>query len=134
MPKKEKFYLRLRNYLVEHIHYEFNENFKFLQEQVQISPTFGRKIEQLDNVLYKVSLKVEIPKENSPFFVDVQIAGYFEIDKDLEEQSRKVFLEENAIAILFPFLRSIVAQVTSNGSLPPYVIPVMNITEMIDKK
>lgn len=136
MHKEDNVYLKMRNYNVDHINFKMNNNFNFSQEMIEIVPEFGRKIKQLDENLFEVSLKIVVPEKNVPFYLDIQIDGYFEISKKITTIERKILIEDNTVAILFPFLRSIVASVTSTGSLPPYVLPVMNIAEMfkLDKK
>jgi preprotein translocase subunit SecB len=62
----------------------------------------------------------------------VEIEGIFTVlvDEGERELVDRV-LHENTLAILFPFLRSAVSVVTVAANIPPLVLPVVNIVEML---
>ena len=49
------------------------------------------------------------------------------LNTDLKES----ILRKNTAAILFPFLRAIVASITVNANIPSLVLPVLNFAEDI---
>ncbi|VMY41725.1 preprotein translocase subunit SecB [Streptococcus pneumoniae] len=71
--------------------------------------------------------------EEVPFSFDVSIVGYFEFDVEESDGIQfKDFLKTNAIAILFPYLRTIVSDLTGKSNrFPNYNMPVRNIANEI---
>jgi preprotein translocase subunit SecB len=70
------------------------------------------------------------------FYAKVRIAGVFEIHERPEEMTEEQilgFYKVNAVAILFPYLRGIVSEISSKGSEGPIILPTMNIVNMINE-
>ena len=63
----------------------------------------------------------------------VTITGTFKL-KDWESKDNIDFIKTNAVAIVYPFLRSLVATITSNANIPPYILPVFNIVAYFEKE
>ena len=42
-------------------------------------------------------------------------------------------LDSNAIAILYPYIRSIVSVYTSSINVPPLILPVINVNALIEQ-
>lgn len=59
------------------------------------------------------------------FDLNVKIVGIFGI---LEEESKR--LKPNAIAIIFPYLRSQISLLTTQPNMLPVVLPAMNINNL----
>lgn len=81
---------------------------------------------------YRVSLRYSGEKRDE-YSVCVQITGYFEVVVDGETNTEDQWLEKNAVAILFPFLRSELTLITTQPETTPIVLPVMNINAMMDE-
>lgn len=133
MPNSITSVLELRNYLVKKINFSLNEKFNFsIQKEVQIAPRFKRDILKIDEDNVAVDLSINIDKEDVPFFIEIEIEGIFKLNQ-WEENDNRVIIENNAVAILFPYLRSLVTMVTANANFNPYILPVMNISAMFDE-
>lgn len=81
-----------------------------------------------DESRFNVRLNIEIGDKEFKvydFFVNVSIIGEFETN---EVDSNLV---PNAIAILFPYLRSLVSDLTSKGNKKPIILPPININDLI---
>ena len=83
-----------------------------------------------DNSKFIVKLGLEfgdnsLKKTNS--YLKCIIIGVFE-----KEIDTKFDLTPNAIAILFPYLRSLISDVTSKGSKNPIILPPINVHEFLD--
>lgn len=64
----------------------------------------------------------------------VTISGYCEIDSGFSDnEERKSLLTQNAIAILFPYIRSEMTLLTAQPEVEPIVWPVMNILAMMEQ-
>ena len=57
----------------------------------------------------------------------VKITGFFHLSDST------INLEANAIAILYPYVRSIVSIYTSNINVPQLMLPVINVNALIEK-
>lgn len=132
MPKKSV--LQFKNYTVEEIYFKKTpvENTK---KKFEFEPKFARKLDELGNNKYDFSLSVEIGSKEDhsmPFELVVILTGHFllkeEEEDPISDEVRKSLLMNNTSAILFPFLRSIVATVTSNSNMPALILPVMNFS------
>lgn len=134
MPNSIISVLELKNYLVKKIYFELNKSFDFTtQKEVQLSPKFNRDILKIDENTVAVDLSINIDEGDIPFLINIQIEGVFKLEK-WEISENRTLIENNAVAILFPYLRALVTLVTSNANLNPYILPVMNISAMFDAK
>lgn len=88
------------------------------------------KIEKDDEGLYRVILKVIADKQDE-YIAEVQITGYCSIDEAYPEKD--IMLNQNAVAILFPYVRAQLSLLTAQPGTDPIVLPVMNITAMLAK-
>lgn len=46
---------------------------------------------------------------------------------------RERMVKDNGAAIIFPFIRSQVAQITAQPGMMPIVLPAINVTKIIDE-
>lgn len=129
--------LRFIDYYVNKV--EFYDNKHFDDSPVQIDFKIEKSIEYLkdeDNT-FLVTLESKIfenPRDNNyPFNMNISITGIFEIDsKDL--LNIESFAEVNSVAILFPYLRSIVSTYTANANVQPLILPPINIVSMMQNE
>lgn len=49
-----------------------------------------------------------------------------------EEESEGIDLSANAVAILFPYVRSLISDLTSKGSDDPIILPPINVNSMLE--
>lgn len=89
---------------------------------------------QDENNTFLVTLNIAIfdnAKENNyPFTMNVSITGVFQTNIE-DTNSIKNFAEINSIAILFPYLRSIVSTYTANANIQPLILPPINVVNML---
>lgn len=64
--------------------------------------------------------------------MNICIEGVFSMPNWDKDESRLLMIS-NTVAILFPYLRSLVTIITANANVPPYTLPVMNINELFAK-
>lgn len=65
---------------------------------------------------------------------EISITGIFSTIKGEENLDLTAFSESNAPALIMPFLRQIVHDITSKSPLPPLLLPPINIFALINKK
>ncbi len=85
---------------------------------------------------YPVSLDVQVGKEDSahPFFISVSMAAIFYINKEVSDEQKKQFLSVNAPAVLYSYIRPVIASLTSQSAYPQYNLPFMDFTPKDDSK
>lgn len=129
MPKAS--ILQFSNYSVQQLIFEnipINNN----QHEFQIHPNFNMELLDKGNSKYDVKLSVEIlPTEElpMPFRLSVALIGHFiysDDNNEVSDETKEQLLRNNTVAILFPFLRQIVATLTATANIPPLILPIMN--------
>ena len=129
MPKQSV--LQFNNYTVNEIHFK-DIPVADGENSFALNPCFKSELIELGEDKYDLMLAVEIlPVEEKrlPFNLKVSITGHFKIleeEEKIADELKKAILTKNASAILFPFLRSLVAAVTTNANIPPLMLPIMN--------
>lgn len=121
--------LKFHGYNMKKVHYEIveakNDNHEFI-----IAPIFNKDILKIDEELYQINLGISISSSEDnplPFNIEIEMVGEFEIClQDENEILKDTLLNENAVAIMFPFLRSAVASLTTLANIPPLILPVTN--------
>ena len=79
----------------------------------------------------EISLSTDIFKdiEDAPFNMSVEIIGFFE----LEGIGDISHYEANAIAIMYPYLRTIISTYTSSANIMPIILSAININAVLNK-
>ncbi len=89
---------------------------------------FKRDIGATVDGKYFTELSITIANtEENPFPIDLHVclAGIFDLEgKDPEYID--TFLKINAVQIIFPYLRTMVSNITSSAMMPPIVLPIIN--------
>lgn len=95
---------------------------------------FTRHIaEDKDKTHFRVSLTANIwSTEEDAVKLKLTLVGFFQCDIDNEELKQGLIFK-NAIAILFPYLRSQISLVTTQPDIPPIALPAMNIVAMFEE-
>lgn len=108
-------------------------------EEFEINPRFTRKI-NCNNEIWTLELGVQIDSENNlnlehalPFSAQVTIEGAFEIEGYSEEDKEKV-MKINAVAIMFPYLRSTLSMLMALMNMNPVVLPTINLVKTFEKE
>lgn len=126
---KYKSKLIFNKYIVKEINFDYNENFK--ERPVEIEFKISKNI-NYDKDKMIVDLKVDIFEDNDkyPFYMSVSIRGFFTI----ENNDENINFEPNAIAILYPYIRSIVSTYTAEANIMPLILPVVNVNKLLEDK
>lgn len=126
--------LKFINYYVNNV--EFYNNELFEEGTIEIDMKMNKDIKYLDDdentVLVTVNAKIfeGAEKNNYPFTMNISITGIFQIE-DITDEHSKELAEVNSIAILFPYLRSLVSTYTANANVPPLILPPINVLKLV---
>ena len=125
IDKNEKSILRLEKVVVEDISFKrFNTEATKIEKDAEVS--FSKQLNQMEKSLYKVTVSVGI-NSNSVCNMNITMSGFFRLE---ESTLGKRLLQTNAVAILFPYVRSQLTLLTSQPGFDPVILPVMNINAL----
>ena len=125
--------LQFNGYSVNTIEFKLTNDFPENIE-LQIDPEFSVDLQKnkKEKGNYKVSLSFLLEstiEKPLPFRIKVQMTGDFSLCEETNtEISQEILIRENTIAIMFPFLRSIIASLTTTANIPTLILPIINIT------
>lgn len=129
------------NSTLQFLHYDVNKiqfinNPDYEAQEVEVDLEFDSAIERSeDYIVQKVSIEV-FPNglENGmPFQLQIDLTGHFRLVEGAESLETKN-IEVNTLAILFPYVRSLVTTITANANVPPLVLPPLNIVRTLEEK
>jgi preprotein translocase subunit SecB len=84
----------------------------------------------------KFKIIVEINIGRIDFFeLELFALGHFETDRVIDEDIKKTLVNQNAVAILFPYIRSFVTTFTASlgSSIEPIIIPIQFFKGELDE-
>lgn len=88
-----------------------------------------------DEEIYKVTL-IFIGNKEKEYSLEIAISGYFSFDENekIDEEFKKTMINQNAVAIIMPYLRSQVSLVTAQPEVDCVVLPPFNIVKMMSEE
>ncbi|HDR7484752.1 TPA: protein-export chaperone SecB [Bacillus pacificus] len=131
--------IRFHSFDVEKISYSKNKRY-IQKNDFELEPQFLLKIVQQKENTNKFNIvlgvRVGINEEEFPYKAQVGIRGYFELIENIHTNGEELmrFLLTNGSAILFPYLRSILTDVTSKSDHNPIILPTLNFQRLIEKQ
>ena len=95
---------------------------------------FMRSIRPVDNDHFIVSLQCNIQSmdDEESLSLSIKATGLFECKVE-DEAQKKLLIQQNAIAIMFPYLRSQIILVTTQPDMTPIQLPIFNIAALFDE-
>lgn len=93
--------------------------------EMQMSMEVNIGINTADVLKRKVTIVFNGVKDKE-YNIKVKISGYFSISNEADED----LIQNNAVAIVMPYLRSQISLLTAQPGMEPVVLPPMNIVEM----
>lgn len=92
--------------------------------EINFSVNIGVNIS--DDNIKKITIGI-IGNKKEEYTVEVQASGLFEYEGDATES----IIQQNAVAIVMPYVRSQLTLLTSQPGVEPIVMPPFNIIEML---
>ena len=87
-----------------------------------------------DEEIYKVTLSLNGNKEKE-YTLEIILSGYFSFDDNekTDEKLKRAMINQNAVAIIMPYLRSQVSLVTAQPEVDCVILPPFNIIKMMSE-
>lgn len=120
---------KLLNYRIEESYFKLNPIKE--KEKFTLAPKFTCKLVG-GKETFTASLRVELDENitgSSPFDLRAEIKGQFITGEDAGDGKDGQLRQ--AVTALFPFLRSFVGILTSTSGLPPFILPAIDVENMI---
>ncbi len=95
-------------------------------DELELGVRVKRDLKILEKQHYQLELTILIGDENKKLEVSATCVAIFET-----ETEQQVLVERNAVAIVFPYLRSYISTITTQPDMAPIVLPPMNIMAML---
>lgn len=126
--KEIKSELRFLNYVVDSVKFRNNSDFEGEEIALEFKPSVEFNIDGNDLlVLLTVDVFEDAEKNDYPFEMSVSVVGYFKLIADENIEKYKA----NAVAVLFPYVRSIISTYTAAANVNPLILPTVNINKML---
>lgn len=128
----DKSCMQFEGYRFDAIHFELTQGLD-QNAKYELSPTFSRTVSaQNDNIEVQLSLNIESTPDNpAPFSLRIAMTGKFVLTMVQEDvKLREQLINDNTVAIMFPFLRSAVSTLTTTANFPPLILPVINLSTL----
>ncbi|EOU1151353.1 protein-export chaperone SecB [Clostridium perfringens] len=84
-------------------------------------------------VMVETIFKLE-HNDEEVFRLQCKHIGKFSVDTDNENMELQTFIENNSVAIMFPYIREHITSVTQKAGIQPIVLPPINIRALLNNK
>lgn len=121
---------QFKKYFIENIDFKIKNMSN--SQKIKFDFDINKEVEYNNNSM-NLLVFVDVFKNevNAPFELSLAIRGIFEFFENIED---KEIFEKNAMAILFPYIRNIITNITSMSGFPPLIIPTLNINKFYENK
>lgn len=127
--KKQEAQFRFLDFKVVKSIYQIDTQ-KFKQGgKLEVNFKFPTELDFTKKNLISFPMEVLVENEDKSLRIQVGIIGIFESDVDLTKE--KSFVEISAPAIIFPYIRAYVSNLTSMSGIQPILLPTYNMTKNV---
>lgn len=133
--EKDELILKFLNYRIEGMNYGINKNF-IVGEKSDVFPLISYNIVKSpdEEDKFNIILGIKYGQEsNLPFLLEVSLRGFFQVSSNLKLEDKIEALVVNGSAIIYPYIRAIVTDLTSRSDFRPLILPTVNFNQMIEK-
>ncbi len=113
-------------------HFKINPEFNWNNKPVSVSSSLGVQYAK-KNKNVQVILSVNSDDKNQPFIFNIVLAGIFDFHEIPKPKELEKIANINCAAILFPYVREIVADLTSRAGISPFHMPPVNFINFYKK-
>ena len=125
--KKQEAQFRFLDFKVVKSIYQIDTQ-KFKQGgKLDVNFKFPSELDYAQGQPINFPMEVLIENEDKSLRIQVGIIGIFESDVDITKE--KSFVEVSAPAIIFPYIRAYVSNLTSMSGIQPILLPTYNMTK-----
>ena len=126
--KKQEAQFRFRDFKVIKSIYQIDAKFKN-GGRLDVNFKFPAELDYAQGQPINFPMEVLIENEDKSLRIQVGVIGIFESDVDITKE--KSFIEVSAPAIIFPYIRAYVSNLTSMSGIQPILLPTYNMTKNV---
>lgn len=124
---------------VEKVDFWLNEDYVERDEDINVSMSFSKSIKRLaepDRALLNLELRIfdGTREKNYPFYLHVSVSGLFGLSSMINSGEFDKLIKVNAVAILFPYVRSLVTNITASAGIRPLLLPLINVVAIFEEQ
>ncbi|MGN1213034.1 MAG: protein-export chaperone SecB [Christensenellales bacterium] len=119
--------LIMKKYYFNEIYFALNNNNN--NKVIKYRPEFTYQIRKVDEDNFISILRLKIYNENFPFELKLSMCAEFALP-NFEEKKYDKLIKKDVPSIMFPFMRSAVANITTTANIPPLILPIININNI----
>ena len=121
------------NPVLKYLEFQLSEVFSVQpdKETVSVQTKLGLSIKKddvLPEAIVDLSFELGEKNDNCPFYVHAIETARFKWADNINEETLKLLLNQNAPSLLLSYLRPIIVQITAASQYGAYNIPFMNFT------
>lgn len=116
--------------------YNINSNFKIHEGQsVDVSTELAVNVDfkQNENIL-SMLMGIRLSNPEAPFNFEVQGVGVFKFDHKPSDKVIETLAGINCPAIMYPYMREFIAELTMRGGNTPLHLPPVNFVALAEQK
>jgi preprotein translocase subunit SecB len=115
-------------------HFKLNTDFRPAKnESVEISCEITISHKKEDKAI-KVTVSVHSADKNQPFNFDVAVMGSFKFSKLPQKKDLERIAHINCAAIIFPYVRETIADLTRRANIPPFHMEPINFVALYEAR
>lgn len=99
----------------------------------KLQPKISRKTGKVRDNVYFTALILEVTSTSEqPFPIDmfIDFRGIFEFKAGDDENEILNFLKNEAVQMMFPYLRTTMTNLTTTAMLPPIILPIIDVAKL----
>lgn len=132
-PPKESI-LTFKEFRVVELTYSLNSEFKG-EWDGEVSPDFQTSYDYFKEVnSLLVLIKISQKSKDIPYFLEVVCGGMFSFDEPPAQDNIERLARINCSAIIFPYVRETVADLTRRGGFAPLHLPPINFVNLYNQE
>ena len=115
-------------------HFKLNTDFKARKKQpIEISTEINISHKE-ENKIVKVTISVTSVNKKQPFVLDTTVMGIFNFLKIPTKKDLDKIVHVNCAAIMFPYVREIIADLTRRADIPPFHMDPINFVALYEDR
>jgi preprotein translocase subunit SecB len=127
MEKESGAKFQFKNYFINHSLLELKKG--DVSENINIS--FNPKgLINKNKSFFQLQLMVNIEDENKIINVEINAIANFLFDRKIEENQLNNYFYTNAPALLFPYIRAYISNLTTLSGVQPIILPTLNLSNL----
>ena len=129
--------MEIKKLFLQESHFEINKNFNKADGLHNFAYQIMTHCDDVEKNIIYVQVGASTPaseEEIYPFNFKVVYAGKFSFDEDIPSELKRQYCNVNCPAIIFPFLREFVTEITTRSGFAPLILPPINFVKYSKEK